>query len=75
MLMEESTETDHLIPDSKVYLKVKTEKIKVYDREGNVNYSKGVVSELEEKKKSGYLDRSHASGMVSLYSVHVLSSV
>ncbi len=47
MLMEESTETDHLIPDSKVYLKVKTEKINVYDREGNVNYSKGVVSDLE----------------------------
>lgn len=47
MLMEESSETDFLHPGDKVCLDVKTEKINIYDKAGNVNYTEGVVSDNE----------------------------
>ena len=47
MLMEESTETDYYHPGDRVRLAVKREKINIYNQEGTLNYTEGVVSDLE----------------------------
>lgn len=47
MLMEESSETDYFHRGDPVRLKVKQEKINVYNPEGTLNYTEGVVSDIE----------------------------
>ena len=47
MLMEESSETDFFHKGDSVCLDIKAEKINVYDKDGSVNYTEGVVSDSE----------------------------
>lgn len=47
MLMEESSETDYFHRGDAVRLKVKQEKINIYNQEGTWNYTEGVVSDIE----------------------------
>lgn len=47
MLMQESTETDYYHKGDVVRLQVKREKINIYNQEGTLNYTEGVVSDLE----------------------------
>lgn len=47
MLMEESSETDYYHKGDSVRLRVKQEKINIYNKEGISNYTEGVVNDLE----------------------------
>ena len=47
MLMEESSEADYYHQGDSVRLKIKQEKINVYNQEGTLNYTEGVVNDLE----------------------------
>lgn len=47
MLMEESSETDYFHKGDTVSLNIKLDKINVYNQEGTVNYTEGVVSDIE----------------------------